>query len=94
MPITFSVKIARLKMYMTIAGPITLTFIQNHKCVANLATFKLAISQTTFKLFNLGMTVNLYMAYMLMLVSMTLTLMQGHSGSAKANKSALHSLGN
>ena len=34
--------------------------------------------------FKLGMTVDLYMAYMLMLISMNLTLMQGHSGSAKA----------
>ena len=33
--------------------------------------------------FKLGMTVDLCMAYMLMLVSMTLTLMQGHSWSAK-----------
>ena len=29
------------------------------------------------------MTVDLYVAYMLMLILMTLTLMQGHSGSAK-----------
>ena len=34
--------------------------------------------------FTLGMTVDLCMSYLLMLVSMTLTLMQGHSGSAKA----------
>ena len=34
--------------------------------------------------FKLGMSVDLCMAYMPMLVSMTLTLMQGHNGSAKA----------
>ena len=34
--------------------------------------------------FKLGITVDLWMPYMLMLVSMTLTLLQGHSGSAKA----------
>ena len=34
--------------------------------------------------FKHGMTVHLCMAYVLMLVSMTLTLMQGHSRSAKA----------
>ena len=35
--------------------------------------------------FKLGMTVDLYMAYYIyMLVSMTVTLMQGHSGSAEA----------
>ena len=33
--------------------------------------------------FKLGMTLNIFMPYMLMLVSMTLTLMQGHSRSAK-----------
>ena len=35
--------------------------------------------------FTLGMTVDLGIAYMLMIVPMTLTLMQGRSGSAKAN---------
>ena len=34
--------------------------------------------------FKLGMTVDLCMAYVLILVLMTLTLMQGHSGLAKA----------
>ena len=35
--------------------------------------------------FKLGMMVDLCMAYMLMLVSVTLRLMQGHSGSAEEN---------
>ena len=35
-----------------------------------------------------------WMLHMLMLVSITLTMMQGHSGSAKAKKSALNALGN
>ena len=48
----FSVKIVRQKVYMTIANPMTLTFIQGHKCVSNLTTFKLAISRTIFKLFH------------------------------------------
>ena len=39
MPTTFAVKIVRLKVYMTIASPMTLTFIQGHKCVSNLTTF-------------------------------------------------------
>ena len=39
--------------------------------------------------FKLGMTVDLGMAYMLMLVLMTLTLMQGHSGSVKANNNKI-----
>ena len=34
--------------------------------------------------FKLGMTIDLWMAYMLMAALMTLTLMQGHSGSGKA----------
>ena len=38
--------------------------------------------------FTLGMTVDVYMTNMLMLVSM----MQGHSGSAKAKQSALNYL--
>ena len=39
MPTTFAVQIVRLKVHMTIAGPMTLTFIQGHKCVSNLTTF-------------------------------------------------------
>ena len=37
--IKFAVKIVRLKFYMTIASPMTLTFIQGHKCVSNVTTF-------------------------------------------------------
>ena len=33
MPIKLAVKIVRLKVYMTIASPMTLTFIQGHKCI-------------------------------------------------------------
>ena len=44
--------------------------------------------------FKLGMTADLCTAYMLMLVSMTLTLMQGHSGLAEGGKSALIYLDN
>ena len=50
MLITFAVKIDRLKIYMTIASPMTLPFIQGHKCISNLTTFKLALSRTIFKL--------------------------------------------
>ena len=39
MPITFALRIVRLKVYMTIVSPIFLTFIQGHMCVANLTTF-------------------------------------------------------
>ena len=38
-PITFAVKIVWLKVYMSIASPMTLTFIQGHKCVSNLDYF-------------------------------------------------------
>ena len=69
-------------------SPMTVTFIQGHKCVLNVTILELPISQTIFmrfrSTFKLGMTVDLWMPYLLMLVSMTLTLMQGHSGSAKA----------
>ena len=37
-----------------------------------------------FLIFTLGITVDLWMPYMFKLVSMTLTLKQGHNGSAKA----------
>ena len=60
-----------------------------HNCVSNLTSVELAISRTVLvsaMAFKLGMTVDLcIMGYMLMLVTMTLTLAQGHSGSAKAN---------
>ena len=39
MPITFAANIVRLKVYMTIASPMTLTFTQGHNCVSNLTTF-------------------------------------------------------
>ena len=39
--------------------------------------------------FKLGMTVELCMAYTLILVSMTMTLMQGHSGSAEAKQTSV-----
>ena len=37
--ITIAVKIVQLKVHMTIASPMTLTFIQGHKRVSNLTTF-------------------------------------------------------
>ena len=39
MPFKFAVKIVRLKAYMIIASPMTLTFSQGHKCISNLTTF-------------------------------------------------------
>ena len=39
MPIMFAVKMVRLKVYMTIANPMTLPFIEGHKCFSNLTTF-------------------------------------------------------
>ena len=38
MPIKFAVKIVQLKVFMTIASPMTLTFIPGHKCVSNWTT--------------------------------------------------------
>ena len=37
--ITFAGKTVRLKVYVTTASPMTLTFIQGHKCVSNLTIF-------------------------------------------------------
>ena len=39
MPIKFAAKMVRLKVYMTITNPMTLTFIQDYKCVSNWTTF-------------------------------------------------------
>ena len=39
MPIKIAVKIVQLKVYMTIARPMTLTVIHGHNCVSNLTTF-------------------------------------------------------
>ena len=38
MPIKFAVKTVRLKVHITIASQMTLTFIQGYKCVSNLIT--------------------------------------------------------
>ena len=72
--ITFAVKIVRLKVYMTIASPMTLTFIPVRLKLDYFSIFNISdnISAITSKH---GMTVDLYMTYMLLLVSMTLTLM-------------------
>ena len=43
MPIQFAVKIVRLKVYMTIASPITLTFTQGHNGGSNLTNVKLVL---------------------------------------------------
>ena len=69
MPIGFAMKIVRLKVYMTIANPMTLTFIQGHKCVSNLTTFLLEISWTMFKLFHSKL-----MAQWQMALNLTVTL--------------------
>ena len=39
MAITFALQIVRLRVDMTITSPMTLTFIQGHKCASNLTTF-------------------------------------------------------
>ena len=73
MTIKFAVRVVQLRVYMTIASLMTLTFIHGHKCASN-KIFKYYI-QTWH---------DLWMSYMLMFVLMTLTLILGRSGSAKA----------
>ena len=80
MPIKFAVKIVRLKVYMTIASLMTLTFNDYSRSEVCL---KLE-HYLNYYIHKLGTRVDLWMPYMLMLVLMTLTLMQGHSTSAKA----------
>ena len=52
-------------LYMTIANPMILTFIQGDKCIPNLTPFKLAITRTIFMLLhsNFGMAVDFWMPY-------------------------------
>ena len=38
-PIQFALKIVRLEVYVTIASPMTLTFLQGDKCVSDMTTF-------------------------------------------------------
>ena len=78
MPIKFALQIVLLKVYMTIASPLTLTFIQGHKCVSDKVNYFLTCNISDK--FKLDMTVDLWITYMLILM----TLMQAHSGSAKA----------
>ena len=87
MLIKFSVEIVRLKGLCIILS--LALHSRSQLCIKLDRCFtctRIAISRTVFKLwhaFILGMNVDLCMAYMLMLVSMILTLMQSHSGSAK-----------
>ena len=61
MPITFAVNIVRLEVYMTIASPMTLTFILGHECVSNMTIFSTCnIPDNAFKL---GMTGDLCVAF-------------------------------
>ena len=57
----------------------TLPFTQGHNCISDYNSHILDSLAS-----KLGMTVDLCMTYLLMLNLMTLTLMQGHNGSAKA----------
>ena len=80
---------------MTIAGPMTLTFdfrSRSQVCLQRDYFLTCNISDNIeATIFKLDMTVDLWMPYMLMLILMNLTLMQGHNGSAKAKKN-LHCL--
>ena len=92
--IMFAVKGVRLKVYKTITSPMTLLFTQGHKCASNLTFCEvvvyIAISRTVSKLGHSSLAWRQTYAWHIitipMLISMTLTLLQGHSGSAKAKK--------
>ena len=86
MPIKFAVKIVRLRVCMTIASPMTITFIQGHKCLKLDCFLTCNISDILsyyIQTWHDGRLVDA-LSYLLMLVLVTLTLMQVHSGSAKA----------
>ena len=81
---------------MNIASPMTLTIIiQSHKCVSNVTIFILQYLTQYFsyciQTLHDGRLMDALYAHA---VSMALTLMQGHSGSANEKQSALHAIGN
>ena len=86
-----AVKIVRLKVYLILSQSLDLAHHSRSQLCLKLDRFLtctiVAISQTVFKLlaFKLDRMADLCMAYLFMLISMTLTLMQGHSVSAKEN---------
>ena len=89
MAIKFAVKIVQLKVYIIFSQSNDLALhsksqlhLKHDNC---LTCIIIAISRTAFKLWHSNLAVDLCMAYLLIFVSMTLTLMQVHSGSAKAN---------
>ena len=88
-PIKFAVKIVRLKVDLynifSVLWPcssLKVTTVSQTWQLLNLY-YNSHISDSIYAMAHKrGMTIDLYMAYMLMLLLMTLTLMQGHSGSA------------
>ena len=101
MPITFAVKIVPLKAYIIFASQMNLTFTQGHNYVSNLTIVLLvpcsSIISRTILILNHGIHLwhscrLMHGTYMVMLISMNLTLMQGHSGLAEGGKSALNYL--
>ena len=81
-PSTFAVKIVRLKMYMTIASLVTLTFIQGHTCVSNETTF---LTSNIYRIIFKPLHINLARRHTYTWQLCSCSLVQGHSGSAKAN---------
>ena len=79
MPIQFAVKIVRLKVYIIFSHSDDLALHSGSQLRLKLDKYQtgtiIAISR---------------IAHMIILASMTLTLMQGHSGSAKTKKSVLN----
>ena len=68
MPIMFAAQIVRLKVYMTIVSPLTSTFTQGYTCDSNFTFLTCNISDNIVAItFKLGMAVDLWMSYMLML---------------------------
>ena len=85
MPIAFAVTIVRLKVDISsVLSPMNLTFTQGHNGVSKLTTcfnlyFNINISDFFFlvMVFKRGRRVDVCMGYILMVISMTLTFMQG-----------------
>ena len=84
MPINFAVKIVRLKICINVCQFDDLTFTQGHNYISNLSRFYLWFNSNISDniqamAFKLGMVVDIFMAYVLMLMMTTFTLIEGVS---------------
>ena len=83
MPIVFTVKIVRLKAHKICCQSNDLDFHSREQPRHTRGNVVLVLYQIIALQTKFGMTLDVYMAYILRHMSMVLTLMEGHSGSAE-----------